>query len=345
MALTGAALADRLNPAVTPGVLQLAADARAPQLEEVRREAGLGPEILDAEVARAASELLIAFTAARLEQAGKASEAMRDAPAQAALGFGARLGGAMGLRLNSRRNPGEGPDPVLRGPRKKDLARAMTRLRVLGAQRKLSSEDTGVLLEQAAWATRQGLAGTRWVSNVGDKAFTPKNIQGACGFGQACTAFYLAELGIPEADIHLHQAADAFPGNTFRHAFVVAKMPDGKPYLIDCTFRQFFRPDAERPNQVGEPGRLMRATRRGREVADELLSKGFVELTDEVAKLYGGALSTQPGIDVSAEALLRSTMEIDYDRAEIVTLPAVPDLPDAPSPRTGEAPPSIRGPP
>lgn len=345
MALTGAALADRLNPAVTPGVLQLAAYAYAPQLEEVRREAGLGPEVPDAEVARAASELLIAFTAARLEQAGKASEAMRDAPKQAALGFGARLGGAMGLRLNAHRDPGEGPDPVLRGPRKKDLGRAMTRLKVLGPNRKLSSEDTRVLLEQTAWATRQSLAGTRWTSNLGEKAFTPQKIQGACGFGQACTAFALEEMGIPAEDVHLHQAADAFPGNTFRHAFVVAKMPDGKPYLIDCTFRQFFQPKADKPNQVGEPGRLMRGTRRGRQVADELLSKGFVELTDEVAKLYGGALSTNLGIEVRAQDLLRSTMEIDYERDEIVTLPPAPELPEAPASSPRHEPPSIRGPP
>jgi len=346
MALNGAALQARLGAHPDLAALQLAADASLEALDKVRASAGLGPEVSNAELARASAELLIAQTAAHLEAAGAQSAALRQRFTGTALGHGAQLGGALGLRLGRGRDPDEGPDPVLKGPAPRDLARAMTRLKVLRAGRKLSSEDTKVLLQQTAWATRQALAGVRWQRGLGEKTFTPQNIQGACGYGQACTAFHLEDLGVPASKVHLHQAADAFDSDAgFRHAFVVAQMPDGKPYLIDCTFRQFFQPEHDGEGQVGEPGRIMRATRRGRQVSDELLAHGFVELTDEVASLYGAALAADPKYRTRAEDLLRSTMEIDYDRDEILALPAPPALPEGPTLPRRDGPPMNRGPP
>ena len=45
----------------------------------------------------------------------------------------------------------------------------------------------------------------------------------------------------------------------FNHAFVVAEMPNGKKYLIDATFRQFFDGPTDL-NGKGRPGDLMRQT-------------------------------------------------------------------------------------
>ena len=342
--LDRAALGARLGTDLrSMALLQRAADAFQAELDQLRHETGVGSEVSDVALRQVAAELLVERTAQHLEAAGAKSAQLREGLAGPTHG-GANALMQFRLAVMGPGHGGEGPEPVLKGPAPQDLARARTRLAVLAPGRKLSSEDARVLLQQAAWGTRQALAAVRWVRGLGVEAFAPQNIAGACGYGQATSAFHLQDLGVPAEDIHLHQAADAF-GDGFRHAFVVVKMPDGKPYLVDCTFRQFFQPDNEGPDRIGEPGRIMRADRRGRAIADELLANGFIELTDEVAAAYGRALSTDPGCAVKARALLRSTAEIDYDRAEILGLPALPPLAQGPLPSRPRGPNMNRGPP
>ena len=344
MGLDHATLGARLGTDLaTMALLQQAADAGPEALAQLRAQAGLSPALSDPEVSQAAAALLIERTAQHLEAAGAKSAGLRAG--QAGITHGG-AGAVLNFRLGAMgaAHGGEGPDPVLKGPAPQDLARARARLHVLAPGKRLSSEDSRVLLQQTAWATRQALAGVRWVRGLGAEAFQPKNIAGACGYGQACSTFHLQDLGIRPEDIHLHQAADAFGGG-FRHAFVVVKMPDGRPYLVDCTFRQFFQPGNDGPDHIGEPGRLMRATRQGRAISDELLAHGFIELTDEVAAAYGRALSTDPACPVTAQALLRSTAEIDYDRHELLALPSLPPISQRPLPSAPKGPTMSRGPP
>lgn len=312
--------------------------------ERVRQQAGLSTDVSLAEIKHASAALVIDYTTEYLEGIAK-SVPPAASSAQHAPGGGAVMQAMLSQRFNVDTS-GFGPEPVLRAPAPRDLARARTRLAVLRPGRKLGSEDARVLLEQTAWSARRALIAVRWGSNLGTEALSSQRVQGACGYGQACTAYHLQDLGLPADKIHIHQAANAFgDAASFRHAFVVAEMPDGKAYLVDCTFRQFFRPDDDGPNHVGEPGRIMRGTRRGREIANELLANGFVELTDEVASAYGAALTATPGLQVSASSLLRSTEEIDYDRGEMALLPAPPPFAPSGPALGGEEPPKNRGPP
>ena len=339
MKLTGPALEARLGDALDLATVQKAAGGFG-GLEGLRASAQLGPEVSDAKLRAAARELLIAATTAKLEAMAEVV-GTPPAPTTPQLVPGLRLGD---FRLGRTGDSARGPDPVLMPPSTGDLKRARIRLAVLRPGRKLRSDDVRFLLGQTAFATRVAIAGSRWMSDRVEHAFTPENIQGACGYGQACSVFHLEDLGISPERIHLHQAADAFDGpSPFRHAFVVAEMPDGKPYLIDCTFRQFFQPEHSAPDQVGGPGARMRSTLRGRQISDQLLADGFVELTDEVARLYGSALS---GGDGGTQAsLLRSTAVIDYDREEATALPAPPPLPEASPARQPKGLPLNRGPP
>ncbi|MBU0634124.1 MAG: hypothetical protein KKA52_03580 [Candidatus Omnitrophica bacterium] len=84
-------------------------------------------------------------------------------------------------------------------------------------------------------------------------------------------------------------------GSRWMHAFVVVNS-QGKNYLIDPVFIQFFDPERTEPDQIGYPGHLLReAADAGRYdwliFARELLAKGYIELTDEVADMYGRILS------------------------------------------------------
>ena len=94
-----------------------------------------------------------------------------------------------------------------------------------------------------------------------------------------------------------------------RHAFVAVKLPiqkenkvEEKLYLVDTTFKQFFLRD-EVTNSQGIfikdkrfgnkvaplEGYWMLQMKNGKEFATELLENGFIELTEENAKIYGDA--------------------------------------------------------
>jgi hypothetical protein len=207
----------------------------------------------------------------------------------------------------------DGPDPVLDPPNARDVARAQARLQALRPGEQLSARDTEVLLQHAAYSSRHaiGRATTR------PEPYSADCIAGACGFGQAATYFALREAGVPAANLHTHQAATTFAGQgAYNHAFLVVEMPNGKRYLVDTTFRQFFHPDNREPNMLGHPGELMRQTPEGSRIADELIRNGYIELTDTVAREYGRALSSGEVTNTRATDLLRSTVELDYTRNE-----------------------------
>jgi hypothetical protein len=123
------------------------------------------------------------------------------------------------------------------------------------------------------------------------------------------------EAGIPPSKIKMHQATKAF-GDGYSHGFLTVDMPDGKTYLVDTSFRQFFNPKAMKPDEPGYAGSVMRQTQRGSEIADQILSKGYVELTDEVAREYSRALTAGKSVK-DATSLSRSTSEVDWTRDQV----------------------------
>ncbi|PIQ28113.1 hypothetical protein COW36_05255 [bacterium (Candidatus Blackallbacteria) CG17_big_fil_post_rev_8_21_14_2_50_48_46] len=226
-----------------------------------------------------------------------------------------------------------GPDPDLSPIPAEKLRAARLRLSELKPGEKLSAADAQVLLQDTALAAHEALLKSN-PNKPAEQVNSPDGKQGACGFGQAATAFRLEEMGIPKDKIHPHQAANAFGKDSFRHAFLTVDMPDGKTYLVDTTFRQFFNGEHMGPNQVGEPGSILRSTPEGQMIADKLLRDGFIELTDEVAHAYGNALrGGAEGPPISAEGLSKPTVELDFDRPELAkTLPVPEPLTPPPAP-------------
>ena len=89
----------------------------------------------------------------------------------------------------------------------------------------------------------------------------------------------------------------------FFHHFSIIRIPfdDGtfKNYIADCTYRQFFIKSNSYLNRIAvvrgrvkgcSVGRYMMMTKRRREIAEIILSKGYIEVTPEVIKEYFDAI-------------------------------------------------------
>lgn len=150
----------------------------------------------------------------------------------------------------------------------------------------------------------------KWtVQNARDELAKDRNLQeesllGCCGFGQAITAQTLRNMGLNPNVCNVNPTIGE---DTGRHAFITVNIPvktsekvEDKMYLVDTTFRQFFLreeitnsrgefiKDKEFGNKVAPmAGYWLLKLQGGRELAEEILSKGYIELTGERAKLYG----------------------------------------------------------
>lgn len=118
----------------------------------------------------------------------------------------------------------------------------------------------------------------------------------ACGAGQAYALDAALRLGFTPESLNSGQIAKlaqhcglAAPGS---HAFAVLRLPvsergntQQRLYLVDPTYTQFFHthPSGVDVHDVGE---AMLANEPRRQLARQLLSQGFVELTPEHARLY-----------------------------------------------------------
>jgi hypothetical protein len=230
-----------------------------------------------------------------------------------------------------------GPEPNLAPPDPAVVQRARAELAALRPGERLSDASAQALVQDTVHAAREALLAEHRVAgrnNQGmrpDEAFSCRQMAGWCGMGQALTSTRLAELGIAGNRLRALQALDVFrqPDGTpgYNHAFLIAEMPNGKRYLIDTTFRQFFEGEAG-PNGIGRPGDLMRRTERGSRIADELLERGFVELTPDVANEYGRALAgVENGRTFTVQDYLDARpIALDYNRGELHSLPPPPPM-------------------
>ena len=88
------------------------------------------------------------------------------------------------------------------------------------------------------------------------------------------------------------------------HYFVIARI-DNQEFLIDCTYRQFFRADANNLHRMGivgfcgcDPGIYMMLNKNRKNVALAILKNGWIKCTEENFKHYldGFTLSFRNGL-------------------------------------------------
>lgn len=163
----------------------------------------------------------------------------------------------------------------------------------------IEENEARALLE---WTVQNGRDGI--MDGDDKKAILNDSLLGACGLGQGITAFTLKNMGL---DPNAVNATKVLSKNGFKHAFLGVTIPvkgkdgvENKPYLVDITFKQFFLrtqitnhngefvKDKKFGNKVAPiPGYWMLHLPNGEKVAQEILSEGFIELTEENAKIYG----------------------------------------------------------
>lgn len=159
----------------------------------------------------------------------------------------------------------------------------------------------------------------QWVVQNAREAFTKENkeplkdadLLGWCGFGQGITAITLQNMGLSP---NIANANPTLNDKAGRHAFLTVEIPiiqsngDIKniPYLVDTTYRQFFLreevttscgeyiKDRRFGNKVAPlAGYWVLQMPKGKKFAETILSKGFIELTEENAKIYGDSFTLE----------------------------------------------------
>ncbi len=113
-----------------------------------------------------------------------------------------------------------------------------------------------------------------------------KMLEGRCGFVQSLIGYALQDLGLRVKPMATQSLKEYYHG----HAALSLELPieNGfKWFLIDPTFGQFCT--TERCNldiEVPDPGYYLIGTEKGKEIADSLLRKGYVEIDPTMAFLY-----------------------------------------------------------
>ncbi len=166
----------------------------------------------------------------------------------------------------------------------------------------ISIEDANLILAANVQNARIGL------SNYTEIDFFEESLGGSCGISQAATVFPLLELGVP---VTINNTS-SLPDCVFRHAFATCTLPIKncnqiyeKQFLIDATYRQFFlaiecnegqffEGDSRFKDNTGpSAGYYVCKTSEGMAFAKELLTKGYVELTEHNARIYGNGFSME----------------------------------------------------
>jgi hypothetical protein len=174
---------------------------------------------------------------------------------------------------------------------------------------KATPADHTVLLRQAVAETRAFIQ-----APVG-RPLNYAAVKDCCGAGRDVSAASLGGLlssGTTDVTVARFQSREVFGAN--KHAFTVVTFNDGRKFLIDPTFAQFFHP-ANTKDPQAKTANVLRADAGGLRFANELVRNGFVELDETSARLYARSLGVEGGRESGAAARLLANK-----KAELVEL-------------------------
>ena len=149
-----------------------------------------------------------------------------------------------------------------------------------------------------------------------EKDFLNSSLTGYCGYAQSMTLLPLMEAGL---EVTINNTS-LLPGAIYRHAFGTVKVPIKinnkvifKQFLLDASYRQFFTTAECNPGRYylhnydagPSAGYYVCETEEGRKFAQELLKKGYIELTEHNAKIYGNGFVCEA---LNLETLKRKDM-------------------------------------
>lgn len=184
-----------------------------------------------------------------------------------------------------------------------DVANAFKHLHDVNVNIKHGISD-GISQEEAILILNWDIQNARKSLARSEKDFPTSSLTGCCGYAQSITLLPFIEVGL-EVTIN---NANYLPGAVYRHAFGTVKIPIKindtvitKQYLLDASYRQFFTTAECNPGRYyirdydagPAAGYYVCQTEEGRIFAKELLTNGFIELTEENAKTYGNGFACE----------------------------------------------------
>ncbi len=215
----------------------------------------------------------------------------------------------------------------------------------------ISEEEAETLLKWSIGKAREEMAD----GNV--EKFKKASLNGCCGYGQALTLIPFMNIGVP---VTINNASE-LPFASYRHAFGTVELPilnngvvEKRRYLLDSTYRQFYS------LTMNHEGRFWSADDRfkgkvgpaagfyvikypgGREMALELLNKGYIKLDASTSKAYGIGFTCESlninNVDKMDElfnlreelywnSILNGNQELDFDESEIKDISDKVDFP------------------
>ncbi len=190
-----------------------------------------------------------------------------------------------------------GPPPTRRAPNPQELANAVHR----HSNGTASKADYELIIDSVISTNRGAL-------EKGSPDLSAKNLTGESGAATwDVTRRLRAALG-NDVEVFEHQASKVFGGDkTPGHVFTVIKTKSGETYLIDTTFKQFFDAEKTAPGEAGAVGKRLRSTKQGSALADELLEKGYVSLTDQSASLLAKAFTDKKSAKLAVSDLAKKS--------------------------------------
>ena len=179
----------------------------------------------------------------------------------------------------------------------------------------------GISLEEAETILHWNVQNARKSMAKNEANFENASLTGYCGFAQSMTLLPMIEMGL-EVTIN---NVENFPQAKYRHAFGTVKIPIKendkvyyKQFLLDASYRQYFtsvecstgRFYLDNCTHSPSAGYYVCQTEEGKNMASTILKYGFIELTPQIAKLYGSGFS--------CESLSLETLE---KQKEIMAIP------------------------
>lgn len=176
----------------------------------------------------------------------------------------------------------------------------------------IKPKSESALLQNAVGAARQRVAdeldrvGIRHGAARGAEHLSPECMGNACGFGRQSVARELTKAGVAESKIFMNQVTDI--SGVGRHVFAVVETAPRRYILIDTTFAQFTGAIRGVP-RVGEHI-LRQGGKLGKLLRKELLEKGYIVLSDEIANLYVKVVSESPRGAFQLSDLIRDIVSL-----------------------------------
>lgn len=180
----------------------------------------------------------------------------------------------------------------------------------------------GITIEEAEIILHWNVQNTRKSLAKNEKDFENASLTGCCGFAQSMTLLPMIECGL---EVTINNVSN-FPEAKYRHAFGTVKIPIKendkvyyKQYLLDASYRQYFttvecsfgRYYLNDCTQTPSAGYYICKNEDAKNIASTILKYGFIELDENVAKLYGHGFS--------CESITLSTLD---KHKEILEIPA-----------------------